>query len=91
MLTSRARRNVGQLPGLSELAPAGVCDAPNPWIYAQLARLCGEPIEGAAPSTHAAEGASHPGAAEYPHHFDIDDPDTRPYLWDLKEDDCKCR
>lgn len=85
MLRNRARRNAVKLPELSELAPVGVCDPPNPWIYEQLARLCGN-----APSTHGIEGPHGPGEAEYPHHLDLDDPDTHPYVWDLKEDCCQC-
>jgi len=82
MKQSRRAKIVGAPPDLTQLrdlAPAGVCDPPNPWIYEQLARLCGRSSEEVT--------ATHPHFA-WPHSEDLDE---RPYFWDLKEDDCTCR
>jgi hypothetical protein len=77
--------------GLRDLAPEGVCDPPNPWIYEQLARLCdGAPSSGGGPPDMPAPGPGAQGAACFTCR-DIEDPNERPYIWDLKEDDCKCQ
>jgi len=84
-----ATRGSHHLPELRDLAPQGVCDPPNPWVYQQLAKLC----EGDAALFDVNERSRRIHELvrdDLHHHFVSEDPDTRPYLWELPED-CTCR
>ena len=93
------------LPQLRELLPRGVCDAPNPLVYRQLARLCSSADDRELLEELERGSSSSPGDHRSPdgHHLvvhlhrlerepgypDYDDPNTR-YIWD-EEEDCQCR
>jgi len=86
---------------LREFAPPGVCDPPNPFIYRQLVALCGDGDELHHDGDGDSGGEHRPGhqlATDHRHqHLHLDaadlaafeeDPDNRPYIWDLES--CKC-
>lgn len=70
-----------------DLAPQGVCDPPNPWIYEQLARLCAStgPTSSALATQPSELISSSLRTYDHHVHFTDEDPDNRPYIWDLEE------
>lgn len=94
MLRSKKKRSAAPTQQLRDLAPEGICDPPNPWLYQQLSRLCGDGLDGGTEPGRDLPMRGGPRSASTVDCFtcrDIEDPNERPYLWDLKEDDCKCQ
>lgn len=60
---------------------------------AELAHLCADPVFGLV-CRYCGRSSAESQVAEKSAigtKFDIEDPDTRPYIWDLPEEGCKCR